>query len=168
MLFGHQDVCRMFHPSSGETLCHFFCAGSTPKILSGISLLTAYSGQTLIDDGRSFLKFLWDLLDSPSSLVWISQSNKGYQMLQKLGWTEDSGLGIQEQGRMEPVKTVLKKDRKGLGRSKEKARVTHFSSYVESSFSSEKEKEDWRRRQNAKTVSHFSNRVSIVSISGWS
>lgn len=46
----------------------------------------------------------------------IDSSNKGYQMLSKMGWNEkDGGLGRRRQGRMNPVTSVLKKDKAGLG-----------------------------------------------------
>ena len=46
-------------------------------------------------------------------------------MLQE-GWTE-GGLGAREHGRLQPVKTALKRDRRGLGSAGvEPARVTHF------------------------------------------
>jgi hypothetical protein len=45
----------------------------------------------------------------------LKRNNKGYQMLMKLGWDEASGLGVNEQGRMNPIRTRLKLDRLGLG-----------------------------------------------------
>ena len=59
----------------------------------------------------------------------IPQSNKGFQMMLKSGWDQDKGLGNEGQGQKFPVKTLLKRDRKGLGldeKVKEKARITHF------------------------------------------
>jgi len=50
-------------------------------------------------------------------------------MLQGGGWDETSGLGPTGKGQKYPVKTVLKRDRCGLGctASSSKARVTHFA-----------------------------------------
>eukprot|EP01147_Barroeca_monosierra_P000831 gene831-4111_t len=45
----------------------------------------------------------------------LTQSNKGYRLLKRLGWDEESGLGPIGTGKKQPVKTVLKRDRKGLG-----------------------------------------------------
>ncbi|XP_076061960.1 G patch domain and ankyrin repeat-containing protein 1 homolog isoform X2 [Oratosquilla oratoria] len=58
----------------------------------------------------------------------IPASNKGYQLLVNSGWDAESGLGPSGTGTKFPVKTVLKRDRKGLGKDEEKpiARVTHF------------------------------------------
>lgn len=66
---------------------------------------------------------------NPHTVYGIPQSNRGYQMLLKRGWDPEGGLGSKQQGQQFPVKTVLKRDRLGIGvRTKEssKARVTHF------------------------------------------
>ncbi|KAG7153618.1 G patch domain and ankyrin repeat-containing protein 1-like [Homarus americanus] len=57
----------------------------------------------------------------------IPPSNKGYQLLVNQGWDTEKGLGPQSSGTKFPVKTVLKRDREGLGNvKKDIARVTHF------------------------------------------
>lgn len=45
----------------------------------------------------------------------VRSSNVGYSMLQKLGWTEDKGLGSSQLGRKTPLKASEKFDRKGVG-----------------------------------------------------
>ncbi|XP_063536884.1 G patch domain and ankyrin repeat-containing protein 1 homolog [Cydia strobilella] len=45
----------------------------------------------------------------------IPQTNRGYQIMLKAGWDRDSGLGPEGTGKRYPIKTVQKKDRKGLG-----------------------------------------------------
>lgn len=56
----------------------------------------------------------------------IPMSNKGYQLMIKKGWNEESGLGPHGSGQKFPVKTVLKRDRKGIGIvTNLKAKVTH-------------------------------------------
>jgi hypothetical protein len=58
----------------------------------------------------------------------IPASNKGYQILVKGGWDREKGLGADGSGHKFPLKTVMKRDREGLGGgTQEKARVTHFS-----------------------------------------
>ncbi len=47
-------------------------------------------------------------------MLW--QSNRGFQMLQRLGWQAGAGLGSRQQGRVEPVPIVEKRDVLGLGR----------------------------------------------------
>ncbi|XP_046620475.1 G patch domain and ankyrin repeat-containing protein 1 homolog [Neodiprion virginianus] len=57
----------------------------------------------------------------------IAKQNKGYQMLLNTGWDEETGLGPSGQGAKYPIKTILKRDRKGLGQGDNKeARITHF------------------------------------------
>lgn len=58
----------------------------------------------------------------------IPASNRGYQILVKGGWDREKGLGPEGSGHKFPLKTVLKRDREGLGGpSREKPRVTHFN-----------------------------------------
>jgi len=65
----------------------------------------------------------------------IPHSNKGFQLLMKGGWNPECGLGPDGQGVRQPVKTVLKRDREGLGSGKKpKPRVTHFSSFDKSAI----------------------------------
>uniref|UniRef100_A0A915D106 G-patch domain-containing protein n=1 Tax=Ditylenchus dipsaci TaxID=166011 RepID=A0A915D106_9BILA len=62
----------------------------------------------------------------------ISQSNKGYQMLKSRGWSEKLGLGKNNEGRKYPIKTILKRDTKGLGMhgtEKSRKKVTHFEPF---------------------------------------
>lgn len=48
--------------------------------------------------------------------ITLTAANKGYRMLRETGWTEAQGLGRPgREGRRQPVPTVLKRDRKGLG-----------------------------------------------------
>jgi hypothetical protein len=56
----------------------------------------------------------------------IPTSNVGYQLLCRHGWDEYSGLGKKANGHLYPVKTILKRDRKGLGHAMPKPKVTHF------------------------------------------
>ncbi len=44
------------------------------------------------------------------------QSNKGYQLLQRMGWQAGGGIGAQLQGRVDPVPIMDKRDQLGLGR----------------------------------------------------
>lgn len=85
----------------------------------------------------------------PPTVYGIPESNKGFQMMVSGGWEKNRGLGPQGDGKLYPVKTVLKRDRAGLGQQDDdgggagedgskapasstadaaakKARVTHF------------------------------------------
>ncbi|KAJ8712524.1 hypothetical protein PYW07_005366 [Mythimna separata] len=55
----------------------------------------------------------------PASYV-LPASNRGYQLMLKGGWDRQSGLGRDGSGKLYPIKTVQKKDRKGLGHAKQK------------------------------------------------
>ncbi|TKY50668.1 G patch domain-containing protein 11 [Spatholobus suberectus] len=53
----------------------------------------------------------------------INSSNIGFQLLKKQGWKEGTGLGISEQGRLEPVETYVKNNKRGLGADKVKKKA---------------------------------------------
>jgi len=57
----------------------------------------------------------------------IQSTNKGFQMLKQMGWKEsEGGLGKERQGTLTPVKTFLKRDKKGIGSGEPlMAKVTH-------------------------------------------
>lgn len=59
----------------------------------------------------------------------ISVRNRGLQLMVKQGWDREHGLGPQQNGRLYPVKTVLRKQRTGLGIQQPPARVTHFEAF---------------------------------------
>ncbi|KAK6102886.1 Ankyrin repeats (3 copies) family protein [Brugia pahangi] len=57
----------------------------------------------------------------------IPEWNKGYRILRKNGWDEFEGLGRNATGRRYPIKTVLKRDKLGLGcATADTPKVTHF------------------------------------------
>ena len=71
-----------------------------------------------------------DLSTSASSSYYPHhRSTPAYKIMLNHGWTDDRGLGSDGSGRLQPVKTVLKRDRIGLGGPAGPARVTHFSSF---------------------------------------
>ncbi|RUS89802.1 hypothetical protein EGW08_002414 [Elysia chlorotica] len=59
----------------------------------------------------------------------LPETNRGFQMLLRTGWQVDEGLGPDGKGIKYPVKTVLKRDREGLGQQSEgkRAKITHFN-----------------------------------------
>ena len=62
------------------------------------------------------------------SLYGLPETNKGFKMMLGAGWDREGGLGADgKRGRKFPVKTVLKRDRLGVGSEWARpARVTHF------------------------------------------
>ncbi|CAD5229097.1 unnamed protein product [Bursaphelenchus okinawaensis] len=59
----------------------------------------------------------------------IPMSNIGFRILKRKGWTEESGLGKDGEGRQYPIRTMLKRDRKGLGVERLPMKVTHFGKH---------------------------------------
>ncbi|KAG5675097.1 hypothetical protein PVAND_005029 [Polypedilum vanderplanki] len=56
----------------------------------------------------------------------IAQSNRGYKMMKTIGWDGNSALGAKKDGKLYPIKTVLRHKRTGLGIKQEDAKITHF------------------------------------------
>lgn len=48
----------------------------------------------------------------------LEKTNRGFEMLAKMGWKEGEGLGTAREGRREPVKAQLRRGRMGLGKGK--------------------------------------------------
>ncbi|MCL7039948.1 hypothetical protein MKW94_026317, partial [Papaver nudicaule] len=48
----------------------------------------------------------------------IHSSNIGFQLLKKCGWKEGTGLGVSEQGMLEPIEGHIKNDKSGIGLEK--------------------------------------------------
>ncbi|KAJ3073192.1 G patch domain-containing protein 8 [Podochytrium sp. JEL0797] len=58
----------------------------------------------------------------------ISETNAGFQMLLRLGWTRNTGLGREgRRGRLDPVPFVHKADKEGVGKTEE-AEANHVDS----------------------------------------
>ncbi|KAJ8467900.1 hypothetical protein OPV22_030452 [Ensete ventricosum] len=53
----------------------------------------------------------------------IDSSNVGFKLLKKCGWKEGTGLGASEQGMLEPIPTLVKKNKRGIGADKTKKKV---------------------------------------------
>lgn len=86
----------------------------------------------------------------------IDSSNIGFQLLKKHGWKEGTGLGISEQGRLEPVQTYLKNNKRGLGADHNKKLLvkknnTTESSSAPASSSSTKDKNNQDRSSSRKS-----------------
>lgn len=79
----------------------------------------------------------------------LDKSNKGFQILARMGWREkDGGLGKDRQGKLSPVKTILKRNKHGLGAARSvKARVTHTQDQLDTKQNSKN-----GGRQNSNSV----------------
>ncbi|XP_072115522.1 G patch domain and ankyrin repeat-containing protein 1 [Mobula birostris] len=87
-----------------------------------------YQEDTAEQHERSTLHLLSTSDKLPPTHYFIPESNVGFQMLLKGGWDQETGLGPDGKGRKFPVRTVLKRDQKGLGFQTDlRPKVTHFN-----------------------------------------
>ncbi|XP_044008923.1 G patch domain and ankyrin repeat-containing protein 1 homolog [Aphidius gifuensis] len=71
----------------------------------------------------------------PDPIYGLQKDNRGYQIMLNNGWNETQGLGPTGTGLKYPIKTVLKRDRKGFSKESTKnSRITHFSSFDSTSI----------------------------------
>ncbi|KAG8656662.1 G-patch domain-containing protein C1486.03 isoform X2 [Manihot esculenta] len=80
----------------------------------------------------------------------INSSNIGFQLLKKHGWKEGTGLGVSEQGRLEPVQAYFKNNKRGLGADKVKKRTPKP---LESSISKDQNEKEHSPSKMSKTLS---------------
>jgi hypothetical protein len=84
----------------------------------------------------------------PLSKISLTKNNKGHKLLTQMGWKEEEGgLGRCRQGTLTPIRTVWKRDSKGLGVVKAKARVTHIPSFSKAKVRTETKAERKRRKR---------------------
>ncbi|KAK4400168.1 hypothetical protein Sango_1122900 [Sesamum angolense] len=82
--------------------------------------------ETAVDEGSSMGLGMSRASNMGSSASTpIDSSNIGFQLLKKHGWKEGTGLGVSEQGRLEPVQAFIKKNKRGLGADKPKKVLKH-------------------------------------------
>ncbi|XP_010248673.1 PREDICTED: G patch domain and ankyrin repeat-containing protein 1 homolog [Nelumbo nucifera] len=89
--------------------------------------------------------------DLGSSATAIDSSNIGFQLLKKCGWKEGTGLGVSEQGRLEPLQTHVKNNKRGLGAEKVKKKVLHISD--DTTTARKNDNEQLQPRKKTKSVS---------------
>ena len=76
----------------------------------------------------------------------LAANNIGYRMLKDAGWSEEIGLGRDGRGSRQPVSTILKSDRSGLGLNRKgRKRVTHFKANDVAAIRAKKRHEDGSR-----------------------
>lgn len=89
----------------------------------------------------------------------IPPSNVGYRLMLKTGWDGSRGLGPGGQGQRFPVRTLLKRDRKGLGNTvTEKTKVTHFGAKDQSAVAGG-HSQICKREANVRTLSRRAQRL---------
>uniref|UniRef100_A0A803LS24 G-patch domain-containing protein n=1 Tax=Chenopodium quinoa TaxID=63459 RepID=A0A803LS24_CHEQI len=87
-----------------------------------------------------------------SSTSALNSSNIGFQLLKKHGWKEGTGLGASQQGRLEPVKTYVKKNKRGLGAEKWKKKTLQSSTTITSREKEKTEKMSKKEKALSKRV----------------
>lgn len=107
----------------------FFCNVCNEVITA--STMGAHTSSTLHLFNRSQIEGV-----ARDKNIMIPRSNKGYALLNRMGWSEESGegLGKRRQGRLEPIPTEKRPDNRGLGVKLppgSRKRVTHTPAYVE-------------------------------------
>ncbi|ORY96370.1 hypothetical protein BCR43DRAFT_491577 [Syncephalastrum racemosum] len=72
----------------------------------------------------------------------LNANNVGFKMLQSQGWEYEKGLGAEGTGRRQPIGTILKHDKLGLGHQDTgQRRVTHSWEATEASYTKQRRKE---------------------------
>ncbi len=100
----------------------FFCEFCRTRVSGGRSSRRRHLCSTVHQFSRSEGS-------SVPTLYGIPEANRGFQMMLGGGWDRERGLGPKgKEGKKFPVRTVLKRDRLGLGSADAPApRVTHFA-----------------------------------------
>ncbi|KAJ1666437.1 hypothetical protein IW140_006418 [Coemansia sp. RSA 1813] len=81
-----------------------------PHHSGGASTISPYQHNTSTAETNSHVKQQSDTAVTP-----IEQDNKGFSLLQKIGWVPGSGLGANESGIVDPVEVTGNISRAGLG-----------------------------------------------------
>ncbi|CAH0401024.1 unnamed protein product [Chilo suppressalis] len=102
------ESARTFAPNPDEEIMDFICETCNIKVTANRkNHLSSTEHNLNLSKGKKI----------PTNFK-IPESNRGFQIMLKVGWDKESGLGPQGNGPKYPIKTVQKQDRKGLGHSK--------------------------------------------------
>ncbi|EPS67546.1 hypothetical protein M569_07231, partial [Genlisea aurea] len=88
-----------------------------------------------------------------STSIPIDSSNIGFKLLQKHGWREGTGLGVSEQGRLEPVEAFIKKNKRGLGADEPRKVMKQQQHSVDSKVRHHSQGSSFLRKEEAKGAS---------------
>ena len=94
----------------------------------------------------------------------LTEGNRGFQMMKRSGWDGVSGLGDEAQGKLFPVKTVFKHDRRGIDiGDKKKMRITHFGPKDAESVAHRRKRKPFnvKKQKPKKTVKRGSKSFSV-------
>ncbi|KAI6177864.1 hypothetical protein M3Y97_00953600 [Aphelenchoides bicaudatus] len=116
--------------------------GSEPSVSTSSNIYAGCKAEPV--KGASTSSVELSTKQAASTSVSINAENKGFKLLKMMGWSEDTGLGKQQQGIVNPIDAMIKNDKKGLGSTANKEQPQ---------FVSEKEKR--RQETLAKTKQRF-------------
>ena len=94
----------------------------------------------------------------------LTEGNRGFKMMKRSGWDGVSGLGDESQGKLFPVKTVFKHDRRGIDiGDKKKMRITHFGPKDTESVAHRRKRKPFNEKKlkQKKTVKRGSKSFSV-------
>lgn len=130
-------------------------SGSGPSVSDSEEEAERDSPVEISSSKGQFNQFYDQSLNSSESTsqLKLDSANRGFTLLSKLGWKEsEGGLGRRRQGSLEPVKTVLKDDKKGLGTGKrKKPRITHYPANLKHIDNKKETKRERKRRIQAES-----------------
>lgn len=110
---------------------------------------------------------LFNMKLKPASTIYhIPENNPGFQLMLQAGWDKETGLGPDGSGLKYPIKTILKRDRSGLGAGKElKAKVTHFGPGDEAAIQNVKRRT--LRTMRSSTLSKKARKAQQINDRSW-
>ena len=92
----------------------------------------------------------------------LNEANLGFKMMKRAGWDGVSGLGEEARGKLFPVKTVFKHDRKGINiGDKKKMRITHFGPKDPDSVANRRKRKAFNEKKVTKTLKRGSKSVTV-------
>ena len=93
----------------------------------------------------------------------ISEFNVGFKLMRKAGWDGTSGLGEEGDGKLFPVKTIFKQDRRGIeSGDRKKSRITHFGPNDVKSIENRRKRKPFNVKKDKKLVKRGSKFRKVV------
>uniref|UniRef100_A0A0K8S0D7 G patch domain and ankyrin repeats 1 n=1 Tax=Crotalus horridus TaxID=35024 RepID=A0A0K8S0D7_CROHD len=125
---GHEEVISILRDSKRPQAKNESSSLQLPVERRYCEVCQAHYSEDTVDLHQRSTAHLFNRRDPlPSTRYCIPENNVGFQLMVKGGWDKETGLGPNGAGRKFPIKTVLKRDQKGLGFcSNLKPKVTHF------------------------------------------
>ncbi|KND04120.1 uncharacterized protein SPPG_08946 [Spizellomyces punctatus DAOM BR117] len=93
-----------------------------------------------------------DALDQTTMDKHLPESNIGYRLMLKMGWTKGKGLGREGDGRVDPVRIIVKEDTLGVGKGEELDTYHSESTSKRKMLESEKIAEETLEEKTAREV----------------